>query len=362
VQIVDVVWAPAYSAANGGRITVRLFDRYRTDAVYNTRAVVQRTGVPADTLRAWERRYGVPNPPRTQGNQRLYSDRDIALITWLRDQTRQGLSISQAVTLLKVETPSDVTNPSDDIESDRLRLSGSTRGVVTSSRTGDDRLGEYRDRVIAALAAFDTGAADRAIEEAIALAAVDDVCRYVLAAAMIEIGHRWQQGEVRIVVEHFSSSFVMRKLSSLFNLSLPQHGRGPIVAATVEGELHELGLLLTCLVLSRHGFKIVYIGPNLPLEELLVIVDDLNPPLVLLSASTELALPALVQTADAIRDHGQRHPTMIPAAVVGYGGRVFIDRPDLRTCIDGTYLGETQQEVVDAVERIMSASPISWSR
>ncbi|HLL49709.1 MAG TPA: MerR family transcriptional regulator, partial [Thermomicrobiales bacterium] len=74
---------------------MELFSRLATRPVYNTRAVVLRTGVPADTFRAWERRYGIPSPVRTDGNQRLYSDRDVALIAWLRDQTRTGVTISQ---------------------------------------------------------------------------------------------------------------------------------------------------------------------------------------------------------------------------------------------------------------------------
>jgi MerR family transcriptional regulator, light-induced transcriptional regulator len=333
---------------------VRQFDRFRTDAVYNTRAVVQRTCVPADTLRAWERRYGVPNPPRTQGNQRLYSERDVAIILWLRDQTRQGLSISQAVALLKVETSSD--SPKPPTQDDPAEIN------VLPTVSPDERLGEYRARVVTALVSFDAASADRVIEEALALAAVDDVCRYVLAAAMIEIGNRWQHGEAGIGSEHFASSFVMRKLSSLFNLSQPHHGRGPIVAATVEGELHELGLLLTCLILSRDGFKIVYLGPNLPCDDLLAIVDDLNPPLVLLSASTEQTLPALRHAANAIREQALRRPTMIPSSAVGYGGRVFIDQPNLRHLVDGVFLGDSRQEIVTAVEQIVSAHPASWTR
>ncbi len=68
--------------------------------VLNTRAVARETGVPADTFRAWERRYGVPRPQRTAGLHRLYSDRDVAIIRWLRDRTTEGVNISQAVQLL----------------------------------------------------------------------------------------------------------------------------------------------------------------------------------------------------------------------------------------------------------------------
>src|SRR4029434_9813721 len=74
---------------------------FSTQPVFNTKAVARETGVPADTFRAWERRHGVPLPQRTDGGPRLYSDRDIAIIRWLRDRTAEGMNISQAVQLLK---------------------------------------------------------------------------------------------------------------------------------------------------------------------------------------------------------------------------------------------------------------------
>ena len=71
-----------------------------TAPVFNTKAVALETGVPADTFRAWERRYGMPRPQRTAGGHRLYSERDIAIIRWLRDRTNEGVNISHAVLLL----------------------------------------------------------------------------------------------------------------------------------------------------------------------------------------------------------------------------------------------------------------------
>ena len=68
--------------------------------VFNTKAVALETEVPPDTFRAWERRYGVPRPQRTAGGHRLYSERDIAIIRWLRDRTAEGMNISHAVMLL----------------------------------------------------------------------------------------------------------------------------------------------------------------------------------------------------------------------------------------------------------------------
>ena len=69
--------------------------------LYNTSAVVQRTGVPATTVRAWERRYGYPKPHRDSAGQRLYSEHDIQAIRWLSDQTTHGVAISRAVEMLR---------------------------------------------------------------------------------------------------------------------------------------------------------------------------------------------------------------------------------------------------------------------
>src|SRR6476661_3974138 len=91
-----------------------MFERLSAEPIYNTRAVVRRTGVPADTFRAWERRYGVPSPQRTAGGHRLYSDRDIAIIRWLRDRTAEGINISHAVQLLQNERRSSTDSAGTD--------------------------------------------------------------------------------------------------------------------------------------------------------------------------------------------------------------------------------------------------------
>src|ERR671929_2299579 len=85
-----------------------------TSPIFNTKAVARETGVPADTFRAWERRYGVPRPQRTPGGHRLYSERDIAIIRWLRDRTDEGMNISHAVMLLaSTVMPEAATTPNE---------------------------------------------------------------------------------------------------------------------------------------------------------------------------------------------------------------------------------------------------------
>ena len=319
-----------------------LFSRLPSAPVYNTRAVVQRTGVPADTFRAWERRYGLPMPARTEGNQRLYSDRDIAIIVWLRDQTEAGLTISQAVQLF------------------RQRDVGPSRTVPAVSPTeptpifeSDPRMARFAAETVEALVAYDSLSATRVVEEALALLPLEDVCLHVLQPALYEIGRRWERGEVEVSAEHFASAFVIRRLGALFNLSQPEAGRGPVVAACLEGELHEIGLLLTCLFLSRRGIKILYLGPNLPLDDLIETVRRLRPPLVLLSASTPESGERL---ASAIGELKARTSIAVPESyvpAVGFGGRVFIEQPVLRSGIDGVFLGRNADEAVAAVDSVL---------
>lgn len=319
-----------------------LFNRLPAHPVYNTRAVVQRTGVPADTFRAWERRYGVPHPKRTEGNQRLYSDRDVATIAWLRDQTRSGLTISQAVQLLRaIEGEFDPA----------VAAAGARRDGPTG--TADARMERFAERVVATLIDYDAQAAERVVEEALALLPVEDVCLHVLQPALYEIGDRWQRGEVTVSAEHFASAFVIRKLGSLFNLSQPDHGRGPVIAACLEGELHEVGLLLTCLFLSRRGVRIVYLGPNLPLDDLIDTIDRLRPPLVILSASTVDTGRELAGAVRRIQSAGAQRPVAASPPTIGFGGRIFREQPELRHGIDGVYLGDDAEEAGRVVDTVL---------
>ena len=326
-----------------------MFDRLSAEPIYNTRAVVQRTGVPADTFRAWERRYGFPAPSRTSGNQRLYSERDIALINWLREQTSAGMTISQAVALHRAHQANAI-----------LPASASTSGAgFADYRSGAETAGgaSFRDlshQLVDALVALDGTAADRIVEEALALTNIENVCLHVLQGALVEIGERWEHGVVGVAMEHYAAAFVQRKFGALFNQSNPHEGRGPIVAACVEGEQHEIGLLLTCLFLSRRGYKIVYLGANMPQVDLVDTVRRVQPPLALLSATREETARRLAAAVPLLKEALAPEARWRGLPAIGYGGHVFTTRPELRSNIDGCFLGTDAREAVMNVDRIFA--------
>ena len=83
------------------RIAFPELERYSDYPLYNTKAVVQQTGIPAPTLRAWERRYTFLLPGRADNSYRRYSERDIVVIRWLKERVDSGMSISQAIALFR---------------------------------------------------------------------------------------------------------------------------------------------------------------------------------------------------------------------------------------------------------------------
>ncbi len=324
---------------------MELFSRLATRPVYNTRAVVLRTGVPADTFRAWERRYGIPSPARTRGNQRLYSDRDVALIAWLRDQTRSGMTISQAVELFKSR---------DRIDAGTAELVGSSAPPDGESATNEDQRSSRLAILLAdALVAYDAHSASRLLEEALAIVPVEEVCLNILQPALYDIGNRWQRSEILVSSEHFATSFTIRTLGTLYNLSRPEEGRGPIVAACLEGELHETGLLMTSVFLSRRGFRVVYLGSNLPVGDLVHTIEELRPQVVLLSASTPEAAVNLARSSTEIKVTCTAGGMPGDSPEIGFGGKVFCDMPFLQEGVDGIFCGQDANEAVERIERLL---------
>src|SRR5271166_2940029 len=87
------------------RVQPPVLNLYSDMPLYNTKSVVHHTGVPAPTLRAWERRYGILSPRRSDNDYRLYSERDMMTVTWLRERVESGMTISQAIALLRSLEP-----------------------------------------------------------------------------------------------------------------------------------------------------------------------------------------------------------------------------------------------------------------
>lgn len=275
-------------------------ERFSSAPRYNTKAVVQETGIPADTFRAWERRYHVPVPHRTETGQRLYSERDIAIIRWLRDRTSEGLTISHAIQLLSAPARE---HP---IEDRPL----SYEGLV--------------QQLLQALLALQVSNADAVLGQAFAHYSLDDVCLEVIQPTLVHIGTGWANGTVSIGQEHFATHFIRRKLLALLSFYDIVEGQATIVAACVPRELHDLGLLVLAVMLLRRGYRVVYLGSDVPVHGLIPVVEQVHADLVCLSATTMGTATSLNEVAEAL--HKLAHP---PIVVVGGQGSVSAAKEQL---------------------------------
>jgi MerR family transcriptional regulator, light-induced transcriptional regulator len=301
--------------------------------LYNIAAVVQRTGVPATTIRAWERRYDYPKPHRDDDGQRLYSERDVQTISWLLDQTRHGVAISRAVDMLR---------------SGHARTDGA---LVQTPPRGGRSFPAVRADLGQALLALDADRADDVLTEAFTLFSVEDVCLQVLQPLLIDIGDRWHAGELSVAEEHYATSFVRARLFGLLQAYQPSHTRGPVVfTACAPDEWHEVGILIVSVFLARRGLSVRYLGPNLPLEGLAAIVGRHHPAAVVLSAQSQETARKLRRAAQAVQEGPPPHPRVV------FGGQAFNSDPRLRTSIEGTYVGPDAAAAADAIASLVEES------
>jgi methanogenic corrinoid protein MtbC1 len=300
-----------------------------TEPLYNIKVVVQKTGVPADTVRAWERRYGVPQPRRTETGRRLYSERDITAIRWLRERTVAGMTISQAIHQLR---------SLDDTAFNE---------AVALEHSGPRDPAALVDELLVALLDFDESTANVIVGEAFALYRIEDACLQIFSPVLVEIGERWHRKEVTVAQEHFASHFIQRRLTGLLQAYAPTSGRGRIVTACAPDELHELGILMVSVFLVRRAWQVVYLGANVPIADLVQTIARLQPAIVCLSAMNPRTVHTLITAVDAI---GQ---LPAPRPLIAFGGAPFNSDLALRERVGGHFMGTNAQEGVMRIEQLL---------
>lgn len=326
----------------------------RYEPTYNLKAVVKETGLKADTLRAWERRYGLPSPERTPSGHRLYSKRDIGILKWLLARQQEGLSISRAVVLWQ-RLEEEGVDPIDPNEPNNLPLGNLN---PESSSIGTDNIGlsklsqtghiqELRKQWISACLVFDESQAEQVLASAFSLFDTETVCLELLFKGISEIGVGWSEGRVTAQQEHFASALATRRLHSLHNGTPAPTRPGKILMGCPPDEEHVFSSILLSLLLRRRGWNILFLGANIPLENLSDTVTTVQPDLVILIAQQLHTAGTLLEMGEALVQ------TNTPLA---FGGAVFVRSPDLQQCISGHYLGDQIENAVSIVEQVM-ASP-----
>jgi methanogenic corrinoid protein MtbC1 len=304
---------------------------------YNLKAVIQETGASADTLRAWERRYGLPMPKRTQGGHRLYSERDIHIVRWLRQQLTEGLSISRAVGRWN-ELVTAGADP----------LGEAAPQVTVGGQPVLDQLASLRANWLQACMEYDENTAEQWLNQAFAMFSSQVVVTELIQRGMHEIGEMWQRGQASVQQEHFVSSLAVRRLDALIEAAPPPVRREAIMLACPEGELHTLPLRFLHLQLRRGGWRVVFLGADVPSAQLEATVQGIQPGLVVMAAQQLITAATLRSAASLLRS------LRVP---LGFGGRVFNVVPELQKAIPGVFLGGALEKAGERISQVLETPP-----
>ena len=266
--------------------------------------VAKLTGLSKDVVRVWERRYGLVKPLRSANRYREYTDEDVALLRFLKEELDRG----QTIGALAVEGRDSLLQ--------RMRASSAP---TPQSFTPHDHL---LDELVALLDPLEKTQFERRLNGAVAVIPFEESVQRILLPLQRRVGELWHEGRLNVAVEHYVTKLIQQKLFSVMN-QLPINEFGPrVVIACPEGEAHEIGAQAVAYLAATRGCHVYYLGPNLPNSDLRALCERIKPDLVLLSL-TEVKSDA---AARHLMHELESLSTQWPVAIGGQGARAIEHR------------------------------------
>ena len=258
--------------------------------MYTIKQAARLTGVPETSLRAWERRYAVVAPRRSDAGYRIYDEESVAAVSAMRRLVEAGWSPAEAAGAVRAGTVP--TGPMPDEHANAAT---------------------YMERFLTSAARMDTEGIDESLDRAFAIGSFEHVVDSWLCPALEALGEGWARGEIDIAGEHAASHAVHRRLSAAFDAA-GSRSRGPsVVVGLPPGSQHELGALAFATAVRRRGLDVLYVGANVPESSWRAAVSRHAARAAVLSVVTADDRPAATATAEALM-------AADPALLVGSGG------------------------------------------
>ena len=316
------------------------------DLRHAIKVVCHRTGLSAHVIRVWERRYGLVCCKRTESNRRHYSDEEIERLRLLKLLTDNGhrissiacLSLEELYTLFKKET---------------------IHPVIPS---GNTPCGEHKtpEQCLAcclhAVQNLDAPQIAHVLDEARLRYGQRITLLRVVAPLVHEIGERWRKGELRVAHEHLATSAVRDFLSDGAR-NYPVNPKAPeLVVSTPTGQMHEVGALLAAAAARDLGWRVTYLGPSLPPEEIAACAQLRNARAVALSLvypSDDTGIPAQLSE---LRRLLPQHVALIIGGRAAYGYHQALRVPDVHLV---NSLGDVEEALDEIVQRKTPAATLT---
>ncbi len=222
--------------------------------------VVRRTGLKPDLIRAWERRYGAIEPSRSATRRRLYRDADIERLNLLRQAVQAGHSISHVASLTNEQLRDLIRDDQSASVAARLEpaeasdLKATPQTILTACLSAVERL--------------DVTELELQLEQAAVALSQIHLLERVLVPLMQSVGGLWQQGDLRPAHEHMATAVVRTFLGGMRTAYHPPSQAPYLVVTTPARQHHELGALIAAATAASEGWNVLYLGPDLPPEEI----------------------------------------------------------------------------------------------
>lgn len=240
---------------------------------YTVKQASSLTGIAPDRLRAWERRYGIVAPTRTESGYRLYDDDDLARLRLMVRLVDSGTPASLAAEEVRVAY---AEIPRDAAPSPRAAPAVGGGGTLPAP-----------EALVGPAQSFDRAEVETLLDRAFAIDTFETVAEHWLLPALVAVGEAWEDGRVDVAGEHFVSSAVRRRLGRAFDAAGTSRSGPVVLVGLPPGSLHELGSLTFATCLRRLGVDVRWLGMDLPEDSWAHAVDQIRPAAVVISVPTQ---------------------------------------------------------------------------
>jgi len=283
---------------------VELRNRRQASEVYTIRQVAEMTSVPENTIRSWERRFGIPQPARSGSNQRRYTERDVVTIRSMQASRDRGRTMEQAI--------QDVTNADESLPAPGQDTNEAPTASIPpppERRAHDTATAS----LIASLTAFNGAGAGAIVAERLWGTTVESVCVERLLPALREIEEQSAMGSISDLQSRYATAWIRRKLDTALDQSNPDAGRMSMVVAAMHDESAQVESLCLAILFSRAGYRVSWLGGSASVDDIAQAIAVLSPAAALLASRSEFSIVAM--SAAIARLVNKRQPGTWPGMI-----------------------------------------------
>lgn len=276
--------------------------------MYTIKRAASQVGISATTLRAWERRYRIVSPSRSEAGYRLYSDDDVRILSSMARLVADGWTPSLAAEEARQRSAA-------------LRQDAAVSQIAAVAQIGSAASTELQAAMLECAAELDSGRLTETLDRMFALGSYELVVDQHLLPAMVALGESWASGRVSVAGEHLVAYAVLRRLAAAYEAAALYSGSRRVLVGLPPGARHEIGALAFAVAARRRGIAIDYLGADLPVADWVGAVREPDTAAIVLAIPTPADLPATREVIAAV--HAAR-----PGLLVAVGGDQQESAPD----------------------------------